>query len=159
MSRFTRTLFVLIVAATCMASAGAQQQPASTSPASGAETAAIRKVLDEMTIEWNKGDLEKYMTGYRNSPDITFFGGASVTKGYKETLDRYIKGYKAPGREMGKLDFADTNVQLLCPDTAFVTGRFHLQMSNGKQPHGVYTLLMKKFPEGWKIVHDHSSGE
>jgi ketosteroid isomerase-like protein len=154
----TRGLFALVLAVTFIATAAAQQtSPAS--PSSDQETAAIRKVLDDMTVAWNKGDLEKYMTGYWNSPDVEFYAGAGVTKGYQATLDRYIKGYKAPGREMGKLDFADTNIQLLCPDTAFVTGRFHLLMSDGKQPHGIYTLLMKKFPEGWKIVHDHSSGE
>ena len=154
----TRVLLAFILALTFTLSVAAQS-PAPASPNSDQETAAIRKVLDDMTVAWNKGDLESYMTGYWNSPDVEFYAGASVTKGYQATLDRYIKGYKAPGREMGKLDFPETNVQLLCPDTAFVTGRFHLLMSNGKQPHGIYTLLMKKLPEGWKIVHDHSSGE
>jgi ketosteroid isomerase-like protein len=158
MSSFTRLVFALILALTLIGSAAAQQASAA-STNSEQETAAIRKVLDDMTLAWNQGNLEKYMTGYWNSPDVEFYAGAGVTKGYKATLDRYIKGYKAPGREMGKLDFADTNIQLLCPDTAFVTGKFHLMMSNGKEPHGIYTLLMKKFPEGWKIVHDHSSGE
>jgi uncharacterized protein (TIGR02246 family) len=159
MTNFTRPLFALILAITFVVPAAAQQPPAAASPNSDQETAAIRRVLDDMTVAWNKGDMEKYMTGYWNSADVTFFAGARSTKGYKKTLDRYVKGYKAPGREMGKLDFPETNVQLLCPDTAFVTGRFHLLMSDGKQPHGLYSLLMKKFPEGWKIVHDHSSGE
>ena len=29
-------------------------------------------------------------------------------------------------------------------------------MPDGKQPHGVFTLIFRKFPEGWRIVHDHT---
>jgi ketosteroid isomerase-like protein len=124
-----------------------------------AEKAAVRKVLDDQVSAWNRGDLEGFMAGYWKSPDLTFYGGAKITKGWQETLDRYIKGYKSGGREMGQLDFAGLDVQILCADTAFLRGQFHLVMKDGKQPHGVFTLLMKKFPEGWRIVHDHSSGE
>ena len=48
---------------------------------------------------------------------------------------------------------------MLGPDSAFVRGEFHLTMSDGKTPHGLFTLVFRKFPEGWKIVHDHSAGE
>jgi ketosteroid isomerase-like protein len=29
-------------------------------------------------------------------------------------------------------------------------------MPDGKQPRGVFTLIFRKFPEGWRIIHDHS---
>jgi ketosteroid isomerase-like protein len=32
-------------------------------------------------------------------------------------------------------------------------------MSDGKTPHGLFTLVFRKFPEGWKIIHDHSAAE
>ena len=28
-----------------------------------------------------------------------------------------------------------------------------------KKPHGLFTLIFRKFPDGWKIIHDHSAGE
>ena len=78
---------------------------------------------------------------------------------FQAALDRYKRNYQAPGREMGQLDYRDVRVDILCADTAFVRGFWHLAQSGGKEPHGVFTLLMRKLPEGWKIVHDHSSGE
>src|SRR5216684_888028 len=63
------------------------------------------------------------------------------------------------GHEMGKLEFANLRIEMLGAEAAFVRGEFHLTMSDGKTPHGLFTLVFRKFPEGWKIVHDHSAGE
>jgi beta-aspartyl-peptidase (threonine type) len=35
-------------------------------------------------------------------------------------------------------------------------GRWRLKR-NKDQPHGRFTLLFRKLPEGWRIVHDHTS--
>jgi hypothetical protein len=33
-------------------------------------------------------------------------------------------------------------------------------MTDGKEPHGLFTLLLRRFDGAWRIVHDHtSSGE
>jgi beta-aspartyl-peptidase (threonine type) len=60
---------------------------------------------------------------------------------------------------MGKLEFHNLRIEMLGPDSAFVRGEFHLTMPDGKTPHGLFTLIFRKFPEGWKIIHDHSAGE
>jgi ketosteroid isomerase-like protein len=60
---------------------------------------------------------------------------------------------------MGKLEFANLRIEMLGPDSAFVRGEFHLTMSDGKTPHGLFTLVFRKFTDGWKIVHDQSGGE
>jgi ketosteroid isomerase-like protein len=124
-----------------------------------AQQAAIRKVQDAQVEAWNKHDLEGFMAGYWNSPNLTFFSGATETQGWQATLDRYRKKYQAADTEMGKLEFSDLQVEVLGPQSAFVRGKFRLTLSNGKQPHGLFTLIFREFPDGWKIVHDHSSGE
>jgi ketosteroid isomerase-like protein len=58
---------------------------------------------------------------------------------------------------MGRLEFSDLNIQELAPDAAFVRGEWRLKMTDGKSPHGLFTLIFRKFPDGWKIVHDHTS--
>ncbi|HKO00184.1 MAG TPA: nuclear transport factor 2 family protein [Thermoanaerobaculia bacterium] len=121
------------------------------------ERVAIRQVLDQQVAGWNRGDLEAYMQGYWNSPDLTFFSGANVTHGWQPTLDRYRKKYQGEGKEMGTLTFADVTIDVIANDTAFVRGAWHLAMKQGDSPHGLFTLLMKKTNDGWKIVHDHSS--
>ena len=120
---------------------------------------AIRDVLRRQTEAWNRGDLAGYMAGYWRSPSLTFYGGGTVTRGWQETLDRYRKKYQAPGAEMGRLEMSEIEVTLLARDAALVSGRWRLEMASGKAPRGLFTLLVRKLPEGWRVVHDHSSSE
>ena len=120
---------------------------------------AITHVLQEKQAAWNRQDLEGFMAGYWKSEDLTFFSGAHESKGWQAALDRYKTSYQCAGHEMGKLDFSNLRIEIVGPDAAFVRGEFHLTMSDGKTPHGLFTLVFRKFPEGWKIVHDHSAGE
>lgn len=120
---------------------------------------AIQNVLSEQAAAWNRGDLEAFMSGYWKSPELTFFSGAHEFKGWQAALDRYKSTYQSGGHEMGKLEFSNLRIALLGPEAAFVRGEFHLTMPDGKTPHGLFTLIFRKFPDGWKIVHDHSVGE
>jgi ketosteroid isomerase-like protein len=121
------------------------------------EAAAVRSVIQGQQDSWNRRDLEGFMAKYWNSPELTFFSGAKTTSGWQPTLDHYRQSYQSGGREMGRLEFSELNIQALGPESAFVRGAWKLTMSDGKTPHGVFTLIFRKFPEGWKIVHDHTS--
>jgi ketosteroid isomerase-like protein len=140
------------------------QQPANT--AQGGEPSAdqraqleegIKHVLLSQVEAWNHGQLEGFMQGYWHSPDLTFFSGATETHGWEPTLARYRQRYQAEGKEMGKLEFQKLDIDLLSRRSAVVTGAWQLTMSDGKQPHGLFTLIFKRLPAGWKIVHDHTS--
>ncbi len=124
-----------------------------------ASRAAIRKVIEEQQAAWNRHDLEGFMAGYWNSPELTFFSGGHESKGWQAALDRYKKNYQSAGHEMGKLEFANLRIEILGPEAAFARGEFHLTMTDGKTPHGLFTLVFRRFPDGWKIVHDHSAAE
>ena len=126
-------------------------------PAVRADEKAIRQVLDEQVVAWNKGDLEGFMKGYWNSKDLTFLSGKDLTRGWDDTLARYKKKYQAEGKEMGKLAFSEVVVQELAPGVALVTGKWELTLTK-ETVGGRYTLIVKKLPEGWRIVHDHTSG-
>ena len=151
MSKLFQSIALLIVA-------GAIFAPAVVGQSAGQE-AAIRKVLQSQVDAWNRHDLEGFMAGYWNSPTLTFFSGATETQGWQATLERYRKKYQAPDAEMGNLEFRDLQVEMLGPKAGFVRGKFLLTLSDGKQPHGLFTLIVRQFPEGWRIIHDHSSGE
>lgn len=118
---------------------------------------AIRKVLDDQVAAWNAGKLEEFMVGYWKSPDLTFVSGGRKLNGWDATLDRYRKTYQADGKEMGKLAFLDLDVQQLGPAAAFVRGQFQLKLSDGKELGGRFTLVFRKFKDGWKVIHDHTS--
>ena len=117
----------------------------------------IKHVLLSQVEAWNHGRLEGFMQGYWHSPDLTFFSGGTVTKGWEPTLLRYRQRYQAEGKEMGKLEFQELKIDLLSKRSAIVTGKYQLTMSDGKQPHGLFTLVFKRLAGGWKIVHDHTS--
>jgi beta-aspartyl-peptidase (threonine type) len=118
---------------------------------------AVQQVLQRQQDAWNRHDLEGFMAGYWNSPELTFFSGAKETAGWQSTIERYRKTYQSEGREMGKLEFSDLRIEALGRDAAFVRGEWHLTMADGKTPHGLFTLIFRKFPDGWKIAHDHTS--
>jgi len=120
-------------------------------------TPAIEGVLNAQVQAWNNHDLEKFMQGYWQSPELTFFSGGEESRGWDAALERYRKRYQSEGRDMGKLDFANLNILPLSPRAALVRGQWHLTLSEGKTPHGLFTLIFRKFPEGWKIIHDHTS--
>ena len=130
---------------------------ASAQASSDDNKSAVENVLHMQQDAWNRHDLDAFMSGYWNSPELTFFSGAKETQGWQATLDRYHATYSSPGHEMGKLQFANLRIVVLGPEAAFVRGEWHLTMSDGKTPHGLFTLVFRKFPNGWKIVHDHTS--
>jgi ketosteroid isomerase-like protein len=130
------------------------QKQAATSDAES--VAQIRAVLDRQVEAWNRRDLEGFMDGYWNSPDLTFYSGTTPVSGWETTIGRYRQRYQSDGAEMGNLEFSDLIIEPLGPNAAFVRGRWRLQMSSGEQT-GLYTLTFRKFADGWKIIHDHTS--
>jgi beta-aspartyl-peptidase (threonine type) len=132
-------------------------QPPQNHKMSQESQAAIEHVLRVQVEAWNRHDLDAFMAGYWNSPELTFFSGAKEAKGWQAAMDRYKAVYASPGHEMGTLEFSDLRIEMLAADAAFVRGAFHLTMSDGKTPHGLFTLIFRKFLDGWKVVHDHSA--
>ncbi|HEY2930696.1 MAG TPA: nuclear transport factor 2 family protein [Acidobacteriota bacterium] len=116
----------------------------------------IRKVLDRQVEAWNKGDLDGFMQGYWRSSELSFFSGASKLSGWDATLDRYRKRYQSEGREMGQLQFLEIDARPMGPSDAFVRGRWELRSRSGTTG-GLFTLIFRRFDDGWKIIHDHTS--
>ena len=135
------------------------QQPDNPEAARSAAEEGIKHLLVSQIEAWNRHDLQGFMNGYWHAPELTFFSGANVSKGWLAALQRYQRSYQSAGKEMGTLEFQDLNIDLLDPQAAVVTGKWQLTMSDGKTPHGLFTLIMKKLPLGWRIVHDHTSSE
>jgi len=122
---------------------------------SGKESTAIRKVMDDQAVAWNKGDIDGFMTGYWKSENLIFVSGDNVTRGWQSTLDRYNKSYDSRAK-MGVLRFYELEFFVLSKDAAIVLGSWELTREKDK-PHGKFTLTFRKFKEGWRIVMDHTS--
>lgn len=119
------------------------------------DEATIRKVMDDQAAAWNRGDIDGFMAGYWKSEKLTFVSGTNVTRGWQQTLDRYKKSYDTRAK-MGTLTFSDLELTVLSKDAAVVLGSWSLAREKDN-PHGKFTLLFRKFKEGWRVVMDHTS--
>ena len=118
----------------------------------------IRAVLAAQQAAWNRADVAGFMEGYEKSAELTFSGSSGVTRGWQNVLERYQKRY--PGAEaMGKLQFSEVEVRLIGIEAALVLGRFSLTRTEkaGGNASGHFSLVFRKTPAGWRIIHDHTS--
>jgi uncharacterized protein (TIGR02246 family) len=129
--------------------------PAAAPKAIPSTEAAIRAVLDRQAFDWNRGDTEGFLTGY--APEAVFVSD-QITRGLEKVRVRYQSHYPTRA-SMGTLTFSDIEVHSIDPNNAYVIGRFQLKRDaeGGGDTQGVYTLLFKRTPKGWKIVLDHTS--
>lgn len=122
------------------------------------EARDIEAVVRAQEAAWNRGDVEGFMkAGYWRSPDLTFFSGGRVTRGFEPVLAGYLKRYKSEGTETGKLAFTELDVQPLSEDAAIVRGRWDLHYERQPDIGGLFTLVFRMTKDGWRIVHDHTS--
>ncbi len=113
-----------------------------------------KKVLEAQAAAWNRGDIPGFMEGYWKSPQLIFTSGGRIRRGFQAALEGYMKGYTK--ETMGHLVFSDLDVTPLCADALVVLG--HWRIEEVKEPSGgVFTLVMRRFPEGWRVIHDHTS--
>ncbi|MEP6674602.1 MAG: DUF4440 domain-containing protein [Ferruginibacter sp.] len=116
---------------------------------------AIRNLLKDQTIAWNKGDIDGFMHGYWENDSLMFIGKSGITYGWQNTLNNYKKSYP-DASAMGKLDFGIIEVKRLSAIYFYVVGKWHLKRSAGDL-NGYYNLLFRKVKSLWVIVADHSS--
>ncbi len=147
MSARLRIVFAVVTILGFLTPAHAQNTP---------ET-AIRQVMDAQVSAWNDGDLVAFMDSYDRSPETTFVG-KSVTHGWDAVLQHYREHYTSQAM-MGKLVFSELSVRPLDKDVAVATGKFHLtrDAANGGDADGIFSLVFRRGPRGWKIVLDHTS--
>lgn len=123
-----------------------------------ADDAAVRAVLSTQQAAWNRGDLPGYMAGYLRSPALVFTSGGKIRHGWDETLAKYQARYGSDPSTMGTLGFEILSVQALGADGAVVLGRWRLTDTPALGA-GVFSVVLARTADGWKIVHDHTSSD
>ncbi len=133
----------------------ARAASASPRPSRDSVETAVRRLLEEQEEAWNDGDLEGFMRGYWDSPELVFTSGGSVHRGFGDLARRYRETYGS-GAEMGRLAFSDLEVHPLGDSAAWALGAWALE-HRGESLGGVFTLVLRRFSGEWRIVHDHTS--
>ena len=146
----TATLLALCTAAAAAAGcAGARRFERS-------DRAAVAGLLERQRVAWNRGDLEAYMSGYARTSELVFTSAGQIRRGWDDTMRRYRSRYGGDRAGMGHLAFEILSVQALGADGAVVLGRWRLS-ETPNAGSGVFSVVLERRPEGWRIVHDHTS--
>jgi ketosteroid isomerase-like protein len=147
------TTRAVLVSLSVVAILGSASLPAQSPKATA--NAEIEGVLHAQQEAWNRGDINEFMNGYWRSEETAFISGDEVTRGWQKVLDRYQQKYSDRAK-MGMLTFSDLQITPLSEDAAVALGGWKLKRAKD-QPHGRFTLIFRRLPEGWRIVHDHTS--
>ena len=141
------TAFLLLIGAAC----------AKPTPHQSDAINDVKAVWATQVAAWNRADLDGFMSAYWKSSDLVFFSNGDETRGWDATRTRYRAKYQGEGKQMGTLDFPQLDFAMLGAEAALVRGRWHLRMPDGKEFSGMTSVVFRKLPEGWRIVHDHST--
>ena len=61
---------------------------------------------------------------------------------------------------MGTLAFENLEVAMLGADAALARGRWVLTFGASDKPlAGLFTVVLRRLPEGFRVVHDHSCAD
>jgi ketosteroid isomerase-like protein len=156
MARSTSFALALLLLVAIGGRAWAQKDDNPLHTASRTELDVVKVVLAQEKA-WNAGDLESYVKGYKDSPD-TLFIGKQVSKGYAQIMEDYKHNYFSRS-SMGTLTFSELEAHPLSDTFAVCIGKYHLDRSkkDGGPADGMFSLVMEKTDQGWKIVVDHTT--
>src|SRR5450631_285796 len=70
----------------------------------------IESIMHEQQVDWNKGDIDGFMSSYWNDDSLKFIGKNGITYGWKSTLEHYKKSYPDKAT-MGELTFNIISVE------------------------------------------------
>jgi ketosteroid isomerase-like protein len=124
---------------------------------------ATRQQLDVVKIvlaqrdAWNKGDLDGYLSHYKNAPD-TQAVLATLVRGFDNIRAAYRLNF--PNKDsMGSIEDSEVEVRALGDAFALATGKYHLSRSRkaGGDVDGTFTELFEKTSAGWQIIFSQST--
>lgn len=145
-----------LVALTACARGGAVE----TAPPPSARVAEdIRTLLARSADAWNDGDLEGFLRPYLHSEEVSYVGGRGPVHGFDQLRQNYATSYWQGGAPDRKLGFRDIEVTRLGADYALAVGWYVLsdRGSGRETDRGIFSLVLRRTPDGWRILHDHSS--
>lgn len=120
-----------------------------------AQEKEIRALLEKQRSGWNEGDITAYMQGYWKSDSLIFVGRIGPDYGWQKNLEVYQKFYPDKA-SMGYLTFDIKKIKMIDKKHAFVLGAWNIKTEKDEHK-GYFTLLVRKFKDGWKVIVDHSS--
>ena len=161
---FVRILTAPLTVASALLACGCGPGSPSTTgaPQSGSPSADLVPVftaqLERSAADWNRGNLDGFMSDYAADSLTGFVSEGRVRRGYPWIREHYAPLFQ-PGAVRDSLRFERVEVRSLGPEFALVTARFVLHRGGTTTASGPFTLVFQRRPDGWKILHDHTSSD
>lgn len=148
---------VVVIAAVLGGCAPASTMGGSASPS--AVEAQVTELLQESAEAWNAGDLDGFLLPYAEGAATTFVGSKGLLRSKEAIRATYQQSYFNEGTPRALLDFRDVEVRALGSENALAVGRYLLRSrdTGGPVAEGIFSLTLLRTPQGWRIIHDHSS--
>lgn len=146
------------MAATLLASAACARpssMPSGVPDTWASDVAEIRAMTDASAAAWNQGNLKGHLALYVDT--VTFMTTNGPRPGVDAVERAFSEKYFRDGRPKQTLSFSQVVLRPLGRDAALETGRFLLSGGGEPEQSGWFTLVWVRTPEGWRVVHDHSS--
>ena len=129
-----------------------------TTPAVG-PSAAVLAAFDKIIDGIKRSNVDLYMSGYWNSPQLILFNyNGSVTKGWDQLKKNRESSF--PQSKEVKLDVRDRHLTMLGRDGAVVTCVWTQSQTFNEKPDtasGRMTLAFRRVGTEWRAVHLHTS--
>jgi len=126
------------------------------SPTADDAAPEVHALLEQSARAWNAGDLDGFLITYARDSATTFLSVRGLTHGFAAIRDRYAARFE-PGAERDSLRFTDVELRPLGADHLLVTARYVLERGDSVTATGPFTVVWERRPEGWRMIHDHSS--
>jgi len=120
-----------------------------------ADEARIQALSQASMEAWNKGDLKGHLAIYTN--DMTFMTRNGPRPGVEPLEKSFSERYFKEGKPKQTLGFDSRTLRWLGPDAVLETGRYTLTGGGEADQSGWFTLVWMRTPDGWRVIHDHSS--
>jgi ketosteroid isomerase-like protein len=112
---------------------------------------AVSNFLDEAAALWSEGDVEALMATYVDDEPLLVFLGDTPLKGpdaVKAALDA-----RATDGGLGAMSYEWFETMQFDANTVVASGRV-VMARKGEIHRGLFTRVLRRTPDGWRIVHD-----
>lgn len=134
---------------------GSLCEAAEIQPRHSKDDGRIHAVMSAQAAAWNRGAIDGFMNGYARSDATEFIARDTLTRGWQTVRDRYKKKYDRP-QEDGYAHFL--GVESHIPGRSRRACDWTLKAGPPEgQAARTFHAAFRRTPEGWGIVHDHTS--
>jgi ketosteroid isomerase-like protein len=110
--------------------------------------------MDKAAKDWNKGDLDAYVSLYDDSATMMFKTGRI---GLDSIRALYVKYYFVNNMPKQELSYDNYQLTMLGNNYALLTGTFKLKATDKiPERNGAFSLIFIHRLHKWKLLHDHS---